>query len=98
MTLTIGDAFSEAMAAVGPQGLLVASHVVLVASHVVRTPNDGVQVRSTPAIEDLWTSTFNLRWGKHLHDPVAFSARRAVAVASLAPLESGRRRRPRQPE
>jgi hypothetical protein len=91
MTLTIGDAFSEGMAAVGPQGLLVASHVV-------STPNDGVQVRSTPAIEDLWTSTFNLRWGKHLHDPVAFSARRAVAVASLAPLESGRRRRPRQPE
>jgi hypothetical protein len=91
MTLTIGDAFSEGMAAVGPQGLLVASHDV-------RTPNDGVQVRSTPAIEDLWTSTFNLRWGKHLHDPVAFSARRAVAVASLAPLESGRRRRPRQPE
>lgn len=89
MTLTVSDTISqERLRARGE----------LMTSDVGMAMIDVVHLRSTPAIEDLWTSTFNLRWGQHLHDPAGFIERRSAAVASWPPLESGRRRRQHRPD
>jgi hypothetical protein len=75
MTRTVSNVMSQDVSTVGPAGEVMTAG---------ERPVDGVSLRSAPAIESLWISTFNLRWWEHLQDERLTGSSRAEDASGRA--------------